>query len=316
MGMRNIIGKVTHGAHFGNLDISKSPAKFEGQFFHGTSMKMSYPSSSEEATKAILAALLLGPAVIQFDDMTSDWIPYSIINRMLTSGSVSERILGASRVVSPSTRTLVLGSGNNIEPLRDLRRRVITIRLNARGEVPSEIKRLGNPVKAVRENRGAYVADALTIIRAYRAAGSPKTDVAGTAGFEEWADHARHPLIWLGLPDPASRQIEQVRSDPDRDALGGLLRVWHHLFGDKPTTVRDAISSAEACGGEALEEALLELPVTDGRGRVNRSKLGWYLKKSADRVVGGLRIERSPTSARTAWRVVDTAKPPPAGAID
>jgi len=35
--------------------------------------KVSYPTSSEEATKVILSLILTSPAVIEFDDMDTDW---------------------------------------------------------------------------------------------------------------------------------------------------------------------------------------------------------------------------------------------------
>lgn len=47
--------------------------------------KVSYPTTSEEATKAILSLLLSSPAVIEFDDMDTDWIPHGVIKRMLTA---------------------------------------------------------------------------------------------------------------------------------------------------------------------------------------------------------------------------------------
>jgi len=45
----------------------------------------SYPTTSEEATKVILSLLLTSPAVIEFDDMDTDWIPHGTIKRMLTA---------------------------------------------------------------------------------------------------------------------------------------------------------------------------------------------------------------------------------------
>lgn len=38
-------------------------------------IKVSYPTTSEEATKVILSLLLTNPAIIEFDDMDTDWLP-------------------------------------------------------------------------------------------------------------------------------------------------------------------------------------------------------------------------------------------------
>jgi hypothetical protein len=60
----------------------------------------------------------------------------------------------------------------------------------------------------------------------------------------------------------------------------------------------------ESCGydGELLD-ALREFPVEE-RGVINRSKLGWILKKNANRVVGGYELQKVDAGERTAWWVV------------
>ena len=79
----------------------------------GGNKKVSYPATSEEANKVVLALLLANPAVVEFDDMDTDWIPHGIIKRMLTAENVTERILGYNKTATVSTRTLFLGSGVN-----------------------------------------------------------------------------------------------------------------------------------------------------------------------------------------------------------
>jgi len=76
----------------------------------GGNAKVSYPTTSEEATKVILSLLLTSPAVIEFDDMDTDWIPHGTIKRMLTADKITDRILGVSKTATVSTRTLFLGS--------------------------------------------------------------------------------------------------------------------------------------------------------------------------------------------------------------
>ena len=38
--------------------------------------------------------------------------------------------------------------------------------------------------------------------------------------------------MWLGYPDPATALLEQIRHDPDGDALSGLMQEWHAVFGE------------------------------------------------------------------------------------
>ena len=265
--------------------------------------RVSYPSTNEEATKQLLTLLLTGPAVINFDDMSTDWIPHGIINRALTAERITERILGVSKSATVSTRTLFLGSGNNNGPLRDLLRRVAVIRLDPRCETPATRAFKNNPVATVYKNRAAYVTAVLTIIRAWQVAGKPKTNVKSIATYNgEWSDYCRHPLIWLGQPDPAEVIFEQLKHDPDAEALHGLLTEWHNLYGSTPTTVRKAISDSPIYPD--LRAAILEFPVEDKGGTINANRFGWLLKKHAGRIVKGQYFESVEGGNRLSWRVV------------
>lgn len=274
--------------------------------FAGPSLnnKVSYPTSSEEATKVILSLLLTAPAVIEFDDMDNNWAPHGVIKRALTAEQITERILGASKTATVSTRTLFLGSGNNVGPIRDLLRRVITIHLDPQCETPAIINYSGKPLEKVRKDRAKYVTAVLTLIQAWRNAGAPKADVSSIATFNgAWSEYCRHPLIWLGLPDPATALLEQLNHSPDSDDLGNLMKEWHAAFGSVPTTVRKA--KAEVTHHPALLDAMLEFVIDNFRGELNPTKLGQLLGKNANRIVGGYQLQPANADGRKAWRVVE-----------
>lgn len=286
--------------------------------------KISYPKSSEEATKVILSALLESPAVIEFDDMTHDWIAHGVINRLFTNEWITDRILGVSKMATVGTKVLVLGSGNNVGPIRDLIRRVLTCNLNPRCSNPMALAYKGNPLTLMGSNRAVYVVAVLTIAKAWMTAGSPKSDVSNIASFGgTWSDLCRHPLIWLGEADPAESFFEQLKKDQDQETLGRLLKQWHKTFGSTPKTLRVALEALDS--NPDLQDAIAEFPVYE-RGEVNRGKLGWVLKRCANRIVNDLMFERIEASERTAWRVTSTAKaktdmpvlppPPPLTSLD
>jgi hypothetical protein len=270
--------------------------------------KVSYPKTSDEATKVMLSLLLTGPGAVEFDDMDTDWLPHGIMNRILTTDSVTDRILGVSKTATVSTRTLILGSGNNVGPVRDLRRRVLTIHMDPRCSTPALLAYKGQPVERVRSDRGRYVAAVLTIIEAWRRAGSPRTACGPIASFNgAWSDYCRYPLMWLGLPDPATSLLEQIQHDPEADALLNLMKAWRAAFGFTPTTVRTAVAKRHE--HPELIDAIRELPIED-RGEVNRNKLGWHLKRNANRIVQGLEFQRAEANGRVAWKVVGVESQP------
>ncbi len=275
----------------------------------GGNAKVSYPTSPEEATKVILSLLLTSPAVVEFDDMDTDWVPHGTIKRMLTAEHITDRILGVSKTATVSTRTLFLGSGNNVGPTRDLLRRVLTIHIDPRCATPATMSYAGSPVEKVRRSRGQFVSAVLTIIQAWRAAGSPRPKADSIVTFDgPWSDYCRYPLMWLDHPDPATALLAQVRRDPEGDALGGLMTEWHAVFGSTPTTVRKAVKAATS-GQSNLFDAMREFPVEE-RGEINQSKLGWLLKKNANRIVGGFEFQQAEADGRNAWRVMAVKTPP------
>jgi hypothetical protein len=282
----------------------------------GGNLKVSYPTSSEEATKVILSLLMTSPAVIEFDDMDGDWTPHGTIKRMLTAEKITDRILGLSKTATVSTRTLFLASGNNVGPVRDLLRRVLTIHIDPRCSTPATLSYSTNPVEKVRKERGRYVAAVLTIIQAWRRADAPRADVSSIVTYSgAWSEYCRFPLMWLGHPDPATALLEQVKHDPDGDALKGLMTEWRNAFGETPTTIRKAVDVTEYGGKPDLRDAICEFPVIE-RGEINRSKLGWVLKRHANRIVDGFEFQRGEADGRTAWCVAPAnksgiaAKPP------
>ncbi|WP_338501547.1 DNA-primase RepB domain-containing protein [Sphingomonas kaistensis] len=269
----------------------------------GPAAKTSYPRTEDEATKMILASLIDAPAVLDFDDMSTDWRPFGAINRLLTSPTMTDRLLGTSKMARVSTDVLVLGSGNNTGPTGDLCRRVLVIHLDTGSETPATMRYEGDPLGEVEANREKYVACVLTIVEAYQSAGRPGAPLRAIATYNGlWTEYCRRPLTWLGLDDPASGLFEQLRDDPDTAALGRLLTLWFSQFGDRTMTLRALISDADA----GLDEALEELPCSTS-GSINKTSLGRYLGKNAGRPVGEFRLHRADCSERRGWKV--TRKP-------
>ena len=268
----------------------------------GGARNMSYPTTTDEASKVVISLAMEQVPVVCFDDMTSDWVPHGALNRMLTSGDVSERILGTNKVVTAPVRSFVMGTGNNIRPLRDMGRRIVTVSILPQREVTVTKEYVGNPAAEVRENRARYVVDALTIIAAYRTSNAAKPDVPSVASYGEWSRTCRESLIWLGEADPAVSLIEQVTHDPDIELLGELLHAWHAKFSYRPTLARSIIREVESSPQGDIASVVLELPCVD-RGNVNPSKFGRYLARNKNRIVGGLQLVEAPHSERRAWAV-------------
>lgn len=86
------------------------------------------------------------------------------------------------------------------------------------------------------------------------------------------------------------------------------MMAWHKVFGSKPATVRKALELASEDYPDLLD-AMREFPIEE-RGVINRSKLGWLLKKNANRIISGFEFRKDMADGRTAWRVVAADAPP------
>ena len=258
----------------------------------------SYPTSETEAIKAIFSALRERPPVVLFDDMQTDWKPFGAINKALTSETTTERVLGISGTGTAQTNSLFLGTGNNREPHKDMRRRVVTLRL-APKSVFKHFKH--NPHKQISKYRSIYVGAALTIIQAFLLHGKRDETLTPIGSYEEWSKLCREPLIWLGEADPGSSLIRQVKENNDYELLAVLLKQWRNMYGSESVMVREIIEDAKT--DSKLREILHELPVSE-RGEVKPHNLGHYLKDHRNVRINGLRIEDGKRSERKSWRVL------------
>jgi hypothetical protein len=266
----------------------------------GSPSAVAFPTTDEECQKLLLATLLSAPASIAFDNLTTDLIPFKSLCSALTEEHLTGRILGVSKTATVGTRALFLSSGNNVDAVRDMARRCITVTLDPQVETPATRQFTGDPLATVRTNREKYVSLALTIVRAWIVSGETATPCKSLASYGQWSNWVRQPLLWLGLPDPATRIFEQLAQDPDREALGRMLNLWATSFGTSPTMVREAIQYS-VFNSDDLREILME--VAEHRGEINARRLGKWLSRHQGRIVDGRRFERaSGTTSAERWQ--------------
>ena len=270
---------------------------------------VSFPDNEEECGKLLLAMLLKSPAVIEFDDMSTDLLPFDKLKTAITEESISGRILGVSKDATVSTRTLFLSSGNNVGPVKDMCRRVLTINIDPLCATPATRRfKRPNLLNEVRRDRGKYVTDALVIVKAWILAGRPESDVPPLASFGDWSGYCRHSLIWLGLPDPVTTLFAQMSDDPDAELLGRLMKEWAGAFGAAAVGVRDLVARADFDKVTELSHVVRE--IAEERGSIiNRSRLGWWIKRHEGRFVENRRIipDRAAGGNAKVWRIVSVS---------
>ena len=255
----------------------------------------------EEDEKRIVATLIAGYPILSIDNCTRP-LRGAALCQVVERPIVEVRVLGKSMKLRVEPRITAFATGNNLIIAEDLTRRSIIARLDARMEQPYLRKFKRNPLAMIMENRGCYIAAALTIVRAYQVAGRPRR-LPPFASFNEWSDCVRSALVWLGCADPVITTQTAHQNDPNRQQAGALFEAWVRVYGlDTEKRASEVVGTTDP----DLREALLEIAAD--RGQVSAQKLGSWLRDHADIIVDGHRLERRGTPNRPRWRITRSSK--------
>lgn len=214
------------------------------------------PRDDDEWRKQITAALATGSQVIVIDNLTG--VLYSgILAAALTSETWKDRPLGRNDgLVSYPQRAVWLATGNNIRLGGDIPRRSYWVRLDAKMSRPWQREgfKHSDLLGWVSEHRGALIAAALTLARAWYVAGCPLANTPKIGGFGEWVRVVGGVLAVAGVPGFLGNLIEMYEAADDEGPqweafLLGLLE----RFGNEPVTV------GEICEKIAGDSSLVEL---------------------------------------------------------
>jgi hypothetical protein len=265
---------------------------------------MTQGKNPEEDEKRLVAAVRAGDPVLLIDNCEQD-ITGDFLCAMMTQLVVSVRPLGVSERLHLPCRALVLATGNNLRVAADMTRRTMRCRLDARVEQPEKRAFDFDCVAEARENRGALVCAALTILRAYVVAGRPGSFVP-LGSFKDY-DLVRGALMWLGMGDPDTSREQIVADDPARSLLADVLAAWHQVHGSRPAKVADMAQAGPP--DDPDRQRLHELLVQVAGGRWDAPKIGRYLKANRDRPVDGLILNATKVGNTNCWSVMKVVGP-------
>lgn len=250
---------------------------------------------TEEETEKRLASMLLDAVPVISVDNVNGELGGDLLCQMTERPLVRVRVLGKSETPEIECRAMMFATGNNLTLVGDMTRRTVLCTLDAGVEQPENREFDFDPMARVLADRGAYVAAVITIVRAYRAAGSPHQCVP-LGSYGTWSDTVRSSLMWLGEVDPVASMETLRDEDPERLEIRSLLANWRdHLAEGSFYTAADVIEVACAKGpdGEFLRPEFRELLLRmagDGP-MVSSRRLGRKLTRFNGRVVGKHRID-------------------------
>lgn len=235
----------------------------------------------EEFEKRLVGALLQGPPVLVIDNVNGV-LRSDLLAQAISETEIDLRRLGLSDPIKTRVRSNFLINGNNLVTADDLNRRILRMALDHNEERPElhEYKLHPRPLERIMTGRGEFIADALTIIKAYIAAERPGRRPQ-LASFEEWSDNVRSALVWLGLEDPC-KSMETVReNDPVGQKLQALTDAWPKL--ETEYALKELIELAAP--GTTLNDVLMGIASAKGGIDIDKTRLGnWISSNAKDRV--------------------------------
>jgi hypothetical protein len=273
-------------------------AQCVGALYDGVAPAVSPPISHEEEwAKSLFSAALGGAGTLLYDNAEHP-IESASLCAVTTAPSIKSRVLGESRDAEAEHRMLILATGNGLQFVGDLNRRIFTCRLDANMEANKVAAREFDmePLGYCINNRIKLINAALILIQGYVHAGLPRV-CDGMASMDDWNKLVRSTIVWLvqqgvasGFVDPKLALARDSANDPDANMLASLLEGAKTIFGlNRRFTLAELIKRASSPVAD-LNDVLMD--IAGERDVVNAKKMGHWLLKREGRIINGLRINR------------------------
>lgn len=265
----------------------------------GASVKATGGTRDEEEWRKRLASALREGRGYVFLDNLSRRLDSETLAGILTSDVWTDRVLGSLSTVDLPVRCVWAATGNNVELSRDIVRRTVWIRLDARVERPEERDgfRHDDLVGWILANRARVVSAVARIVRSWLEAGRPAWTGRRLGSFEDWARTMGGILEHCGVPGFLGN-LEELRAHSDREeeAWRAFVARWWDAHGPAPVRASDVFETARE------DEAMQQMIDGGGSDLAAKNRLGRAIQKRVGRIYGGKRIETVEGSKRSSVR--------------
>lgn len=302
-------------------------------YTHGAVFRSTLPEDETEMRKWVTGTLSTTTAPIVIADNVTGTLRSAFLAGVLTSRTLTDRVLGKSENVDLKQDRMWVITGNNVQIGADISRRLVTIAIDPDVERPEE--RTGfaieNLVEYAIANRGATLHALLTLMRHWVVSGRPMPRKKQSDSFTDWESAVTGILATAGVAGEFNASVTKTKvKDVDREDWADFLGKLYRIFGDQPfylgdlakravanpedTFAMNRASQSEGWDSEA-KEVLTPLDMPTSRlaeqlaaGRLSLKSLGSYMGPKTDARHGGF-VLRSGAKDRKGvpWRVEGTA---------
>lgn len=262
--------------------------------------RKSWTPDDDETRKLITSVALEATPAVLLDNVARK-IGNASLDAALTATTWTDRILGRSETTGVlPLRAIWVATGNNLILGADCARRTLYCRLETAEEHPEDRVGFKHPdlLGWTRANRRRLAVAAVTILRAWFAAGRPDQKLPPWGSYEAWSAVVRGAIVHAGLPDPAEGRVAVRDADASAEQLQTIIAA---IEAADPTgegmLAGDIIAKAESDAG--LRALVADLCPRNPTARA----VGYALRKHAGRVCGGKRLECRRTKTGRFWLI-------------
>ena len=254
--------------------------------------RRAWPHKDNELRKVITSIALEAIPSVLFDNVTSK-LGTASLDAALTGTSWSDRLLCRNETTGTLFLTTVwVATGNNLELTSDAPRRVLPCRLDSPHEHPEDRNDFEQPdlLGWVKSHRHPLAVAAVTVLRAYIAAGRPDMQLPTWGSYEAWSSLIRNAIVWVGLPDPADTRSTVREADQSAELLRLLLDGIAEADQGEGLTAADIERLVTETSGSADSCPSLRAAISELCERPTSKQIGYALRRFAGRVCGGRRL--------------------------
>lgn len=253
-----------------------------------------------EVEKRIASILLSSPPAVLLDNQRGR-LGSPALEAVLTSDSLSVRLLGGNERRELAARAVWVLTSNNAALSTDLVRRTVSVRLDHGVESAAQIQSWRHPDLWgwTLENGDRLRAALLSMIWIWIQRGRP-APAQSLSSYGGYSAIVGGILSACGVPGFLGDRAELAAgADPEGAEWAAFVRAWATAYGSE-------LANAASLRALAYSSGYLDAVLGDGGERSQQIRLGRALERMRDRVFGGYRITRRTSGSSGFWALVKT----------
>jgi hypothetical protein len=245
---------------------------------------LSQPTDEAEWRKQLTSKLAEAPPYIWIDNIRYP-LASGVLAKVLTDAVHEDRLLGVNRMVRVPVRCVWVATGNNVHAEKEIARRIVRIRLDARMELPHLRTGFRHPLPGwAVDHRGELVGACLTLAQAWLAAGRPAGNYV-KGSYPEWARVVGGILDVAGVRGFLGNEAELFEAVNTSTAKWReFVDAWWDAYRDRAVSSGDLLTLL-------VNRQLTLLDELDGKNP--RIQFGRWLGGKVDQCFGNCRIEQA-----------------------